>query len=138
MQWADVTAAPSAKKLRQFAALWLVFFVGLALVRLWHGRQDVETATLAAFGVTIGMLGLIWPAAIRVVYTGWMIAAFPIGWTVSRVMLAALFYGVFTPVAVVFRMIGRDPLALRRRGDLETYWTAKPGIADPRDYFRQS
>jgi hypothetical protein len=138
MQWADVTAAPSAKKLRQFAALWLVFFVGLALFRLWHGRQDVETAALAALGVTIGTLGLARPPAIRFVYTGWMIAAFPIGWTVSRVMLAALFYGVFTPVAVLFRAIGRDPLALRRRGDLETYWTAKPGVADSRDYFRQS
>ena len=138
MQWADVTASPSAKKLRQFAALWLVFFVGLALWRLWHGRQDVEAVVLAALGVTIGALGLARPAAIRFVYTGWMIAAFPIGWTISRVMLAALFYGVFTPVAVVFRMIGRDPLGLRRRADLETYWTAKPGAAAPRDYFRQS
>jgi hypothetical protein len=67
-----------------------------------------------------------------------MIAAFPIGWTVSRVMLAVLFYGVFTPVAIVFRVIGRDLLGLRHRGSVETYWTVKPGVTDPRDYFRQS
>ena len=138
MQWADVTAAPSAKKLRQFAALSLVFFVGLAALRLWHGRQDVETAALAGLGLMIGTLGLVRPAAIRFVYTGWMIAAFPIGWTVSRVMLALLFYGVFTPVAIVFRMTGRDLLGLRRRGGVETYWTVKPGVTDPRGYFRQS
>ena len=43
-----------------------------------------------------------------------MIAAFPIGWTISRLMLAALFYLVFTPMALVFRLMGRDALHLRR------------------------
>ena len=40
-----------------------------------------------------------------------MIVAFPIGWAVSHIMLAALFYGLFTPVALVFRTIGRTHCA---------------------------
>ena len=39
-----------------------------------------------------------------------MVLAFPIGWTVSQVMLALMFFGLFTPIGLVFRLIGRDPL----------------------------
>ena len=65
-----------------------------------------------------------------------MIAAFPIGWTVSQFMLLVLFYVVFTPVALVFRLMRRDALGLRRR-DAASYWAVKPGAARAEDYFRQ-
>ena len=63
--------------------------------------------------------------------------AFPIGWTVSLIMLAILYYGLFTPIGLVFRLIGRDALQRSRRPGLETYWTPKPTTTDPRRYFKQ-
>jgi len=48
-----------------------------------------------------------------------------------------MFYGVFTPVALVFRLIGRDALSRRRRPDLDSYWQPKPPAAGPRSYFKQ-
>ena len=92
---------------------------------------------LAALALMIGLLGLLWPRMIRPVYVGWMILAFPIGWTVSQAMLAVMFYGLFTPIGLLFRLIGRDPLHRARRGDLETYWSPKPSADDPRRYFKQ-
>lgn len=136
MQWADVVAAPSEKTLRQFAGLWIVFFAGLAAWRAMHGHQGAGIWTLGALAVVVGTLGLVRPAAIRLVYTGWMIAAFPIGWTVSHVMLGAMFYGVFTPTAAIFRAMRRDALRLRRTSNVETYWTDQPP-ADIHSYFRQ-
>ena len=136
MQWADVIAPPSAKKLRQFAGLWIVFFLALAVWRVGHGQHGAGVAVLAVVGIAIGGLALIRPAAIRPVYTGWMIAAFPIGWTMSRVMLLALFFVVFTPVAAIFRVMRRDGLKLRRHDHRSTYWTDQP-TADIRSYFRQ-
>ena len=44
-----------------------------------------------------------------------MVLAFPIGWTVSQVILLLMFYGLFTPIGLVFRLIGRDPLQRARR-----------------------
>jgi hypothetical protein len=136
MQWSDVIKPPSARLLRQFAGLWLVFFGGLAAARVWHGHSDVWAAALATLAVVIGVLGLVAPNAIRPIYTGWMIAAFPIGWTVSQLMLIALFYGIFTPVALIFRIIRRDALGLRRR-DVNSYWRVKTPAARAEDYFRQ-
>ena len=137
MQWSEVVKPPPRKMLRQFAGLWLVVFGALAAWRVWQGNTGVWTQVLAAAAVLIGGLGLVWPMAIRWIFTGWMIAVFPIGWTVSRLVLAALFYVLFTPVALVFRLAGRDALHLKRTNP-QSYWSQKPVAASPEEYFRQS
>ena len=137
MNWSDVTTAPKLKTLRQFAGLWLLFFGGLAAWRAWHGVVDTRTEALGVMAVLIGGLGLVQPAAMRWIYTGWMILAFPIGWTVSRLMVMALFFLVFTPVALIFRLMGRDTLKLRRV-PATTYWKPKAQSANVKEYFRQS
>jgi hypothetical protein len=137
MTWSDVTAPPSPRKLREFAAVFVLFFVSLAGWRAWHGIVDGRTEALAALGLVVGGAGLLYPPAIRLVYTAWMIAAFPIGWTVSRLMLVVVFYLVFTPVALVFRLMGRDALRLKRR-PAGSYWTPRPAPGNVKEYFRQS
>jgi len=138
MQWSEVTKPPARKTLRQFAALFLVFFVAVGASRAFRaGAWSTSDVVLAAVGVVVGVLGLIQPPAIRWVYTGWLVAAFPIGWTVSQLMLAVLFYGVFTPVAVVFRIMKRDVLRLRRPRSTDTFWVAKAQSTDSREYLRQ-
>jgi hypothetical protein len=137
MRWSDIPRNPSLKQLRQFAALWLLFFGGLAC---WQGlvRGNVLAGWLCAVAALgIGPLGLAWPRAVRSIFVGWMVLAFPIGWMVSHAVMAFLYYFVFTPVGVFFRLIGRDALQLRRQS-LDTYWVAKPAAADVRSYFRQS
>ena len=137
MRWSDIPFHPSRATLRQFAGLWLVFFGGLAL---WQGlvRGQTGLATLwAVLALTIGPLGLIRPGWIRPIYVGWMVLAFPIGWTVSQVMLALMFYGLFTPIGLLFRLLGRDALHRTRRPEVESYWTPKPAPAGPKSYFRQ-
>jgi hypothetical protein len=137
MNWTDVTAAPPPRKLREFAGLFLLFFVGIAAWRAWHGVVDGRTDALAVLGLVVGGIGLTHPPSIRLVYTGWMIVTFPIGWAVSRLMLAVLFYLVFTPMAFVFRLMGRDALRLKRR-QAGSYWTTRPAAGSVKEYFRQS
>ena len=137
MQWAEIARPPTERTLRQFAALCLVMFVAIAAWRAARGQADVWTWGAGIAGVTVGVLGLARPACVRGLYTGWMVAAFPIGWTISRLMLLALFYVVFTPVALVFRMIGRDALRLRPPAAGVSLWTPKRIADQPTDYFRQ-
>jgi len=137
MQWSDIQFHPPIKTLRQFAGLWLAFFGGLAV---WQGtvsgRGTLATA-FAALALTAGPLGLLWPRLMRPIYVGWMVLAFPIGWTVSQAMLVLIFYGLFTPIGLFFRLIGRDPLHRARRPGQETYWSPKPSATDLRRYFKQ-
>ena len=136
MQWSDVIAPPPPRTLRQFAVLCLVIFGGLAVWRAWSGQIDGWTWGFGAAALFIGGIGAIAPAAIRPVYQGWMIVAFPIGWTVSKLVLAGMLYLLFTPVALVFRLMGRDLLMLRRRPS-ESYWKPKPAAKNGSEYLRQ-
>jgi carbamoyltransferase len=128
----------SARTLRQFAALWLLILGGLAFWQGYARDHTVVAGVLAVLAVAVGFLGLLKPQAIRLIFVGATACTFPIGWAVSQVLLVILFYGVFTPVALVFKLIGRDALGRCPRPDLPTYWTPQPQVEDIRAYFHQS
>jgi hypothetical protein len=137
MQWSDIPFRPPTQTLRQFAGLWLACFGGLAAWEWFVRGHSVLAVICAAAALVIGPLGLLRPEAVRPIFVGWMVLAFPIGWTISQAMLALMFYGVFTPIALFFKLLGRDPLHRARRPKLETYWTPKPSPTDPGRYFQQ-
>jgi Saxitoxin biosynthesis operon protein SxtJ len=137
MQWADVVRKPSGRHLRQFAGLWLVVFLAMAGWRAVQGRPDTTAAVIAGLAVLVGVAGLLAPALVRPIYAGWMVAAFPIGWTVSRLALAFIFFVIFAPLAWVFRRTGRDALHRRRPGGT-TLWVEKIQPESAREYLRQS
>jgi hypothetical protein len=137
MRWSDISFDPSRKTLRQFAWLWLAFFGGMALWQAVVKERTTLGLILAALAVSVSSLGLLRPEWLRFVYVGWMILAFPIGWTVSQVMLAVIFYGLFTPISLVFRLMGRDPLERTRQSNRESYWKPKPTPTDLKRYFKQ-
>jgi len=64
------------------------------------------------------------------------VATWPIKLFVSRVLLMLLFWGIVTPIALVFRLRGRDVLR-RGRQARETHWESGPPPAAPDRYFRQ-
>ena len=66
-----------------------------------------------------------------------MYAAFPIGWTVSHAILALLYYGILTPIGLIMRLIGYDPLSRRLRSEDRTYWEEYSPEGDRKRYFRQ-
>jgi Saxitoxin biosynthesis operon protein SxtJ len=137
MQWSDIPFQPDRKTLRQFAGLWLVCFGGMALWQaLVRGRPSLGLS-IGALALVVGVAGLTRPEWVRLIYVGWMVLAFPIGWTVSQAMVLLMYVGLFVPIGLIFRLIGRDPLRRTRRPGSESYWTPKPAPADVKSYFKQ-
>ena len=137
MRWSDIQFDPTRKTLRQFAGLWLAFFGALAF---WHGLargRIVLALVLGLLALVVGVLGLTRPEWMRFIYVGWMVLAFPIGWMISQVMLVVMFFGLFAPIGLVFRLLGRDPLQRARQPEPKSYWAPKPAPADLRHYFKQ-
>lgn len=137
MRWSDIPFDPPARTLRQFGGLCLIFFGALGLWEALRRGHVNLGAGLIVLGLAGGALALIRPGWLRPVYVVWMILAFPIGWTISLLVLALMYYGLFTPLGLFFKLIGRDPLDRTLRPDLETYWTPKETPADPRRYLKQ-
>lgn len=50
----------------------------------------------------------------------------------GRVAIAVLFFGVLTPLALVMRVWGRDPLRRRLDPDAPSYWLARDSRPDHR------
>jgi hypothetical protein len=131
MQWSDIPRHPSRRMLRQFGGLLAVISLGLAV---WRGSHDAAWLPLAAVSAGAAAMTLARPEALRLVFVGWLMVAFPIGWVVGRLALALIFFGLFTPAGLILRLVGLDPLRRKRPGG--TCWT---GRARPEsgDYFRQ-
>jgi hypothetical protein len=133
----DINLHPSERILRQFAAAWLVVLIGLA-ANQWLMRGNARiAAALLAVAVLVGGAGLVRPRAVRWLFVSSTIAAFPIGWVISQVMLFVLFIGVITPIALMFRLQGRDRLARKPAPGQDSYWKPKITTEDIGRYLRQ-
>jgi hypothetical protein len=145
----EINFKPDDYELRVFSVLWLVGFVLLGALVAWRvgafssnvpvgwqppWRAAVALWTLAVVGSAIG---LALPRAIKPVYIAWMVAAFPIGWTVSLALLACVYYVVFTAFGLVFRVIGRDPLGRSFDRTASTYWVPRRQAEGLERYFKQ-
>src|SRR5262249_37672073 len=128
---------PTDRMLQQFSVLWIVFFGANAAVQEFQYQRHFLALGLAVLALTVGPLGLAWRRAIKPIFIGWMALVFPIGWIVSHLILGILFYGLFTPVAWSFRIIGRDMLGLKPQPQAATYWHPKPYAQDKSQYLRQ-
>ena len=123
--------------LRQFAAAWLVFLLGAGLHQYLVRKHPVAGGILMALALLVGAPGIFFPGWVRWPFVVATLAAFPIGWVVSQMVLALMFFAVLTPVALLMRMCGRDPLRRRARPDTQSCWVRKDAPADPKRYLRQ-
>jgi hypothetical protein len=133
----DIPWHAGGRRLRQFSVLWIVFFLSLAIRFSWLNRSIFPAAATSSLAILLGVAGWFRPKIIRPVYVAWMMVVFPIGWTVSRFTLAILFYCVFTPLGLLFRLLGRDALNLSLQPEANSYWVLKEISNDPRRYLKQ-
>jgi hypothetical protein len=130
---------PSRKQLWWFAGLWLPLFggmVGSSLFWRLHAPR-VAIAVWAATAVAT-VLSLVSEAAATAIFVGLSYATFPIGFVMSWVALTVLFFLVITPLGLIMRSTGRDPLRLKADAAAGSYWTPRPGRGTDSDRaFRQ-
>ncbi len=134
----EINRDPSPKTLLSFGAL-LALFCGL-VGALLYWRFDLPQAARIVWIAGLGLAVLYYavPPLRRPIYLGWIYAAFPIGWLLSHLLLAVIYYLVLTPIALVMRLlVGRDALHRRFDSDAGSYWVEYRSSRDPKRYFRQ-
>ncbi len=127
---------PSRRELLWFGALTAPFFGVVGLLIHLQGARGIAYAVWAvALLCTIVFFAI--PPFRRPMYLTWMRAVYPLGWTVSHVLLILLYYGIVTPIGLVMRMLGRNPMEPTLDRQATTYWVERRQVADPSRYFRQ-
>ncbi len=131
---------PSKRELRVFGLLVGLFF-GLIGGLVWFkAKTPAPTSATDVIWAIGGALMIIYYAVPRlrlVLYYGWMKAAYPIGWTISHLVLGITYYLVLTPIGLFMRVFGHDPMQRRFDRDASSYWVEHNPGADPARYFRQ-
>jgi hypothetical protein len=119
---------------REFGLVVGGVFVLLGGWWLYRGKFPNVAPVVLPLGSLLVLLGLIWPRALMLPNRAWMLLAEGLSFVTTRIILAIVFFLVVTPIGLVKRLSGWDPLS--RRGARSTsYW--KPYSErqrDPRHY----
>ena len=120
---------------RHSALLVAGVLLAIAAWNLYRGRMWV-VILFGSLGAALVLAGLLVPAAARAFHTGWMRLAVALGHVNSRVLLTLVYYLVVTPYGVVSRLVGRDPLRRRGKGE-ESYWVERRTTRQGREGFER-
>jgi len=109
----------------------------LLLVSSWwfyRGKlPDVRQITMIT-GALLVVLGLVFPRVLVLPNKAWMALAAVLSFISTRIILGFVFFGIVTPIGVVKRLFGWDPLH-RRAPVNDSYWRPySERQRDPRHY----
>ena len=131
----DINWNPSRRELRQFAGIWLPAFAAFAGAVIYRSGGIATAIVIWALAAQIAVIGVAAPQRIKPLFVGWMAIAYPIGWTVSHLVLGVIYFGLFTFVGLLMRLFRYDPMDRSTGGT--TYWRARTERPDAAAYFRQ-
>jgi hypothetical protein len=136
MAMIDINWNPDKRELRQFAGMWVVFFGAIGGYLFWNSGTEGWGPVVGGVAALVGLPGLLLPQIMKPIYVVWMAAAFPIGWTISHLLLGVIFYGLVTPIGLALRLFGYDPMHRKFEPEATTYWSERPDDTDTSRYFR--
>ena len=128
---------PSRRELLWFGALFALFFGLIGGLIWWKFKAPVVAYVLWSVAAVITLLFYALSPIRKPLYLGWMYVTFPIGWVISHVLMALIYYLVFTPIGLAMRLFGRDPMLRRVDRGAPSYWIEHDASGDPARYFRQ-
>lgn len=138
----DTNWNPDLAARRGFGKSFVIGFPIIAaifLLGIWlsSGRWAEWPLWLAGIGAGLGLLFWAVPQIARPAYVVWYALACCIGIVVSNLIIAVVYYLVVTPVGLLLRLFGKDPMQRKLDPASDTYWLDAEKVADPERYFRQ-
>jgi ABC-type uncharacterized transport system permease subunit len=133
----DLRLNPSKGELRWFGLTMLAFSVVVAGMVYWHAESRRVAVSIIGVGAALSATFYALRPLRLPIYRVWMRALYPIGWLISHVVLIVIFYLVLTPIGLVLRLVGYDPLARRFDSKADSYWNRRDPVERPDRYFRQ-
>jgi len=101
---------------------------------LYRGKFSNAAYVTLPLGTLLILLGGFWPRSLVLPNRAWMLLAEGLSYLTTRIILGLVFFLVITPIGLVKRLSGWDPLG-RRSARSSSYWKPYSGRQrDPRHY----
>jgi hypothetical protein len=120
------------RELRKFGLLVGGIFAllfGLLLPWWLHRPRPLWPWCLA---VPLFFFALVAPLWLKIPHRLWTLLGEGLHWVNTRIVLSLLFFAVFTPIGLLLRLFGRDPLSRGFEGECATYRSVRPEGTPPR------
>jgi hypothetical protein len=115
------TPTPDKQELRKFG---FVFAAGLVLIFglffPWILEKPSPSWPWIVAAVFAGS-ALILPQMLKPVFLLWMKIGHALGWINTRIILGIVFFLLFAPVALLFHLLGKDPMHRQLDANASTY-----------------
>ncbi len=122
------------KEIRGIGLAFAIIAAGLGFWQLYRDNQAAGLI-LVLIALTLASTGALAPGVLRPFARGWIFVAGKLAWVNTRLLLGLFFFLVMTPLGLVFRLFGRDPLQRRYDPSAPSYWEPRPS-AGPAPYNR--
>ena len=121
---------------RSFGIVFAVVFAIIGLWPLWDGGP-VRIWALAGAGIFLAA-GLFTPPLLRPLNRLWFLFGMALHKVISPLVMGFLFYLTVTPIALIMRAIGKDPLHRQFDPQAKSYWIVRdPAGPAPETMRRQ-
>jgi Saxitoxin biosynthesis operon protein SxtJ len=119
---AGIPARLTRAEARRFGFVVGAAFLALGAVSRWRGHS-IASAVLWVIGGALVGAGLLLPGSLGPVYRAWMRLALVLSRVTTPVFMGLIYFGLFTPVGLVRRWLGRDAL---HRPPRDSFWVDRP------------
>ncbi|MEK9754766.1 MAG: SxtJ family membrane protein [Rhodospirillaceae bacterium] len=121
---------------RAFGLVFAVFFGLIGLLPLWSGGDYRLWALIVAAAFLAAALAV--PKVLKPLNILWFRFGLLLHKIVTPLIMGMLFFVTVTPIALFFRLAGKDPLNRRFDPGKTSYWTLRePGDPAPESMRRQ-
>ena len=112
------------KDLKQFGLVLAGILLILGGVNFFKGRVGWY-ASLFSIGMIAAFLALIAPRSLKLPYKVFTKIAHAIGWFNTKVILILIYFVIITPIAIILRISGKDPLNRKIDKNEISCWTKR-------------
>lgn len=114
---------PKQNDLKKFALIWSLIFLIVSIWPLFYSNEIRLWAVVIM--LIFGAIAFLRPSLLNSFYKIWVKVGEFIGSIISKVIMAILFYGMFTPVALILRLLGKDLLGKKLDKNSSSYWVKR-------------
>jgi hypothetical protein len=87
----------------------------IAVFLVWRGRIG-RAEVVGGVGVFLVVFGFLYPPLLKYPSAAWWRFSRALGYVNARILLSIIFFLILTPLGLLWRVTGKDPLARGRKG----------------------
>jgi hypothetical protein len=121
---------------KKFGITMGIILVVIACCLLWKKNNSFPYVFVlaAAFLIT----GIVVPSMLKPVYKAWMVLSVMMGYIMTRIIMAVIFYLIVTPIGFLAALVGKNFLDMKIDKKAKSYWKARDALRKEKsDYERQ-